>query len=152
MMQETSRRIEFLTNRMDSALTRMEPLLEKVNITTASIADNLSKKPVKQEYQKQQPHVASQVEKYWKEGYKLITEGKYKEAIDQFEKVVNQDPEQKKETYYNIAVAYAKLSHGDFTESEQELYRDNMLYYLRKAARLGDKESQNLLKKYGESW
>jgi tetratricopeptide (TPR) repeat protein len=154
-LKESSQRIELLTHRMDSAIMRIEPVVNRTDSAIGTIGNVLATKMIQQKFPKQQNDnvlVVSQVEKLWKNGYILMNEEKYREAIAQFKEVVKQDKRLEEDAYYNIAVAYAKLSRGDFSDKEKESYKDAMLSYLKKAARLGNQEGQNLLRKYGESW
>jgi tetratricopeptide (TPR) repeat protein len=142
---------------MDSAVVRIEvvsnrtePVIHRIhNLTSELIAKN-KQKSLKQ--QNDPSPIVSQVENYWKKGIDLLNKKEYKKAIAQFEKVINEDSRFEKEADYHIAIAYARLSRGNFTNREQSLYRDTMMTYLKKSARLGYEESQELLQKYGESW
>jgi hypothetical protein len=132
---------------MDSALRRIEPVVRKTDSTLVEI---LSKEIIKQKPPKQQNDnvpVVSQLEILWREGYDLLYEKKYLEAIERFEKVATQDERFKKDAYYNIAIAYAKLLKED-TNGNKQLYDDLMVKYLKKAADQGDEEAKELLIKY----
>jgi TolA-binding protein len=156
-LKESTQRIEVLVSKMDSAVVRIEavsnrtePVIHRIHNLTSEL---ISKK--KQESLKRQNDpapVVSQVENYWKTGIDLLNKKEYKEAIAQFRKVINEDSRFEKEAYFHIAIAYARLSRGNYTDREQELYRNTMMDYLKKSARMGQEESQELLQKYGESW
>jgi TolA-binding protein len=158
-MDSTLVRIETLDNKMDLAIKRIGFMIDRIYTKIDSIANDkeLNKAKILEEYLAKQPNYSKQsnivqIEKIWKNGIDLFNKGNYLEAIDKFQKVAIQDSLVGKEAYYIMASAYANLS-KDFSEnSKQEFYRCLMLDSLKKAARLGNKDAQCLLKRYEEDW
>ncbi|MDR1811079.1 MAG: hypothetical protein LBR34_11880 [Prevotella sp.] len=56
------------------------------------------------------------------------------------------------ETYFKKAISFARLMDENLTDDEQAACQDSMVHYLKKAAQLDNKDAQNLLKKYNETW
>jgi tetratricopeptide (TPR) repeat protein len=140
-------RIEALSNKTDSTVTKMEPVLQQIAISLVEKAtEKYSPAP------NDNSTNVSQVEKYWKAAAKFMKEEDYLKAIEQYGKIVKLSVDSRKKAYFDIAIAYAKLSFGDYTDSEQESYRASMEDYMKKAARLGNKEAQQLFREYGEKW
>jgi tetratricopeptide (TPR) repeat protein len=133
---------------MDSTIMRIEPVINRADSKLDIIVKILAQQKTQQHPKRQNDNVP--VKELWNKGCILENEGKYLEAIAQFEEVVKQDKSFEAEAYFNIAIAYAKLSHGDFPDEKQEEYKDEMLRYLKKAAKLKNQEAVQLLQKYGE--
>jgi len=139
---KSTQKIEMLANRMDSAITRIEPVIWKTGKMTDSMTILLAQVSVKQGPSKQHPNAELD------EGRELLNAGKYNESIAQFNKIANQG----KEAYFYMAIAYARLTDENRTEKELESYRKSAEFYLKQAAQLGNAKAQQFLKEHGASW
>jgi tetratricopeptide (TPR) repeat protein len=154
-LKESSKGIELLTIRIDSTITEMNSVVIKMDSMVQKIHDYISRDLAKQPLSKSKSIEDNlsknrQTEKEWGEGYDQLNKGNYDTAIALFKNLAK-NPQLKADAYFNIAIAYARLSQG-VTEADAESDRNHMLNYLKKAARLESEDAQKLLQKYGEDW
>ncbi|MDR1416008.1 MAG: hypothetical protein LBJ57_01155 [Prevotellaceae bacterium] len=150
-LKMSTQKIEYLSNRMDSAIARIEPVVNETHKLTNDLAKKTAQR-APSSLKGSSGAAASQLKKYWEKGAELMDNGRYEKAIAQYKEIAKLSAGSRSEAYFNIAIAYSKLLHGDCSERKQELYGNAMLSYLKKAAHGGSKEAQRLLQKYGESW
>jgi TolA-binding protein len=151
-IEAISQRIDSLTNRMNLAIARMEPLVVEIDSRTSAIAKRLEKEKLNGEIpvaKNPDSPVTAQDSAEWEKGYRLMKEGKYIDAIEQFEKIIGMNADYKKDAYYGMAMAYARLLKQTSGE-DKIICRQLMLQYLKQSARLGNAKAQEVLKSNGE--
>jgi tetratricopeptide (TPR) repeat protein len=154
-IKESTARIEELAIRIDSATAKIDSVTARIENSVAYVKEETTatKKFIAELRVKQLAPIRNSpyspdvepsnqaVNDWFMKGCDAANNGKYREAIENFKKVIDKEPKHAR-AYYNLAIVNYKLYHDI----------DNAVPYLKKAAQLGYSEARKLLKNNGYGW